>query len=96
MYFVLRYELVDDYLTRRAPLRPEHLELARAAAARGELRLGGALAEPADEAILVFRGDDPSVAEAFARADPYVRAGLVKRWTVRPWTVVIGADFAEG
>lgn len=96
MYFVLRYELVDDYLARRASLRPEHLELARAAAARGELRLGGALADPADEALLVFRGADPSVAEAFARADPYVRAGLVKRWTVRPWTVVIGADFADG
>ena len=25
MYFVLRYELVDDYLERRTPLRPEHL-----------------------------------------------------------------------
>lgn len=94
MYFVLRYELVDDYLERRTPLRPEHLALARAAVERGELRLGGALAEPADEALLVFRGADPSAAEAFARADPYVREGLVRRWTVRPWTVVIGADFA--
>ncbi|PCC74757.1 hypothetical protein SAMN02745121_06063 [Nannocystis exedens] len=94
MYFVLRYELVDDYLERRTPLRPEHLALARAAVERGELRLGGALAEPADEALLVFRGPDPSAAEAFAQADPYVREGLVRRWTVRPWTVVIGADFA--
>ena len=95
MYFVLRYELVDDYLERRTPLRPEHLELACAAVARGELRLGGALAEPADEALLVFKGEDGSAAEAFARADPYVREGLVRRWTVRRWTVVIGVDFAD-
>lgn len=92
MYFLLRYEVVDDYLTRRAPLRGEHLALARAAVARGELRLGGALDGPADEAVLVFRGEDAAAAEAFARADPYVREGLVRRWSVRRWNVVIGAD----
>ena len=92
MYCLLRYELVDDYLERRTPLRAEHLALAQAAALRGELRLGGALAEPADEALLVFHGVE--AAEAFAHADPYVRAGLVRRWTVRRWTVVIGADLA--
>jgi uncharacterized protein len=90
MYCVLRYELVDDYLERRAALRAEHLALAHAATQRGELRLAGALAEPADEALLIFRGE--AAAEAFARADPYVREGLVRRWTVRRWTVVIGAD----
>ena len=95
MYFALRYELVDDYLERRPPLRAEHLALAQAAVQRGELRLAGAFAEPADEALLVFRGPDGAAAEAFARADPYVRAGLVRRWTVRPWTVVVGADLGD-
>lgn len=89
---MLRYELVADYIARRAPLRGEHLALARAAAERGELRLGGALDEPPDAALLVFTGEDPGAAEAFARADPYVREGLVTRWTVRPWRVVVGAD----
>jgi len=28
--------------------------------------------------------------ESFARHDPYVINGLVKRWEVRPWTAVIG------
>jgi uncharacterized protein YciI len=32
------------------------------------------------------------VAEDFARADPYVRNGLVTRWRVREWSVVIGGD----
>jgi uncharacterized protein YciI len=90
MHFLLLYELVDDYLERRASLRPEHLGLAEAAHARGELVMAGALAEPADRAVLVFRGDSPSVAETFAAADPYVREGLVSSWEVRPWTVVVG------
>jgi len=37
-----------------------------------------------------FRGDDKSVAEDFAKADPYVANGLVTRWYVREWTTVIG------
>lgn len=90
--FILFYEVVDDYLERRAPLRAAHLALARAAAQRGELRLGGAYADPADGAALVFRGPDRGVAERFAGDDPYVENGLVKRWYVREWTVVVGAD----
>jgi uncharacterized protein YciI len=93
-YFVLSYTVVADYIERRREYRAAHLELARAAAIRGELRLGGALADPADTAVLVFRGLDSSVAEAFARADPYVENGLVTSWSVREWTVVIGADYA--
>ena len=87
---MLRYELADDYLERRAGLRDEHLGLARAAFERGELVLAGALADPADQALLVFSAPDRSVAEDFARADPYVVNGLVTRWEVRDWTVVIG------
>ena len=91
MYWILMYDLVDDYLERRGPLREEHLKGARAAEARGELLLGGAFADPADHAILVFKGDDAGVAERFAKADPYVHNGLVKTWTVRKWTVVVGS-----
>jgi uncharacterized protein YciI len=90
MHWLLIYDLVDDYLERRGALRPEHLGLAEAAHERGELLMAGALAEPADRAVLLFRGDDASVAESFVTADPYVREGLVRGWEVRPWTVVIG------
>ena len=88
MHWLLQYDLVDDYLERRPPLRTEHLGLANAARERGELFLAGALAEPADHALLVFT--DPQAAEAFAANDPYVREGLVKSWRVRQWNVVIG------
>jgi uncharacterized protein YciI len=90
MHYLLLYDVVPDYVERRAPFRAEHLTLARAAHARGELVLGGALADPVDGAVLVFRGDSPAAAEAFARADPYVRNGLVTRWRVRAWNTVIG------
>jgi hypothetical protein len=52
--------------------------------------LGGALADPVDGAVLLFRGNSPAVAESFATTDPYVTHGLVTRWRVRTWTTVIG------
>ena len=91
-HFVLLYDVVDDFLERRGEFRQIHLGLASEAFERGELVMAGTLAEPADGAILVFKGDDPSEAERFAENDPYVKKGLVTRWRVRPWTVVIGGD----
>ena len=90
MRSLLLYDLVDDYLERRAPLRESHLALARQAREQGHLIMAGALADPSDQALLVFDTDDPAEAAAFARADPYVREGLVTAWRVRPWNVVIG------
>jgi uncharacterized protein len=84
------YDVVADYVERRAAYRAEHLELARDAHRRGVLMLAGALADPIDGAVLLFRGNGPEDAERFAAADPYVRHGLVTRWRVRPWTTVAG------
>jgi uncharacterized protein YciI len=95
MHYLLMYDLVPDYLERRGTYRDDHLKLAWAAAGRGELRLGGALIEPVDTAVLLFEGDSPAVAEAFAKADPYVLAGLVTRWRVRPWMTVVGEGAAN-
>jgi uncharacterized protein YciI len=94
MHYLLFYDVVPDYAERRGEFREEHLTLAWQAHARGELLLGGALAEPSDGALLLFRGDSPSVAERFAASDPYVKNGLVTRWRVRPWFTVVGEDAA--
>jgi hypothetical protein len=91
MHYLVFYDYVENAVERRAPLREEHLRLAREAVARGELLMGGAFAEPVDGAVLLFQADDPSVVEAFVRADPYVTAGVVTRWRIRPWTVVVGS-----
>ena len=90
MYYLLLYDYVENAVERRAPFREAHLALARAALERGELLLGGAFAEPVDGAALVFRAPDQASVEAFVRSDPYVSGGLVTRWRIRPWTVVIG------
>jgi uncharacterized protein YciI len=91
-YYLLEYLLVEDYLARRAALREAHLTLARQASRRGHLLLAGALAEPPDRAVLIWRTDDRSVVERFVDDDPYVRDGLVTSWTIRPWTVVVGDE----
>ncbi len=89
-YFALMYEVVDDFVARRAPFRDDHLRLAAESHARGEIVLAGALADPADAALIIFRCANRSTAEEFTSRDPYVVNGLVKKWTVRPWTVVVG------
>jgi heme-degrading monooxygenase HmoA/uncharacterized protein YciI len=94
MHYLLFYEVGEDYVSRRAEFRDAHLEKAWKASERGELVLGGALANPIDGAVLLFKGDSPEVAERFARADPYVTSGAVKRWHVREWTTVAGEDSA--
>jgi uncharacterized protein YciI len=90
MHFLLIYDLAPDYLERRGEFRAEHLALAWQAVERGELLLGGALADPADNALLLFKADSDTVPAAFAAADPYVRNGLVTNWRVRAWTTVVG------
>jgi len=91
-YFVLIYYVVDGFVSRRTQFREEHLRLVGEANRRSELLLAGALGDPADRALLVFRAQDRSIAEDFARNDPYVINGLVIRWEVQPWAVVIGND----
>ena len=94
MHYLLFYETADDYVARRGHFRSAHLEKAWAASERGELVLGGALANPVDGAVLLFKGESPAVAENFAKVDPYVTNGLVRKWRVREWTTVAGSAAA--
>jgi uncharacterized protein YciI len=89
-HYLLFYEVADDYVSKRAAFRDQHLEKAWKASDRGELLLGGALANPVDGAVLLFRADSAEVAENFAKNDPYVTNGAVKRWYVREWATVAG------
>jgi uncharacterized protein len=91
-YYALIYETVDDYVARRAEFRELHLRMAREVRERGELIFGGAFDDPVDRALLVFHVDDKRKVEDFARKDPYVVNGLVKKWEVRPWKVVVGQE----
>ncbi len=90
MHYLLFYDVASDYLEKREPYRRAHLEHIRVFHERGDLALAGALTEPADGAVLVFRGTSPASAEEFAKSDPYVTNGVVTQWHVRKWNTVIG------
>jgi uncharacterized protein YciI len=92
VHFLLIYDLAPDYLERRGEFRNDHQKLAWDAQERGEIVIAGALADPADKAVLLFSGESSDAAERFARADPYVVHGLVTQWHVRPWITVVGQD----
>jgi len=92
MYYILSYKTVDNYVEMRKPFREEHLDLAQNTYNNGSLVMAGALADPADGAVLIFKGDSPEVAETFAKNDPYVKNGLITEWNVRAWMVVIGGE----
>ncbi len=94
MHYLLFYDVVDGYAEKRMPFRHLHLAYANETVARGELVLGGALANPLDGAVLLFKGESAAVAEDFVKADPYVLNGLITRWHVREWTTVVGEGAA--
>jgi hypothetical protein len=83
---VLFYDYGEDIVTRRAPLRPAHLELIEAYHGDGRLLQAGAYGDPPKGGLLVF--STAEAAETFAGEDPYVAHELVERWRVEPWTVV--------
>src|SRR5579884_4293568 len=90
--YALFYDVVENFIKRRSQYRQQHLRLVREAHADGSLILAGAFAEPADRALLVFRDASPAAAEQFALNDPYVIHGLVTRWEVRLWNVVVSNE----
>jgi uncharacterized protein YciI len=89
-YYALFYYYVNDYMTRRAQFREEHLKLATASNKRGEMILAGAFSDPPDKALLIFHVSGKSIIEDFIEKDPYVNNELVTKWEIREWTVVIG------
>jgi uncharacterized protein len=91
-YYAVFYEVVDDFVARRTAFREEHLRRVSESYARGELILAGALAEPADTALLIFHTDDKRTVELFVQNDPYIVNGLVKKSAIRPWNVVTGKE----
>ena len=92
MYYILFYDTIKDYVEKRISFREKHLSYAKAAFERGELLMAGALDNPVDKAVLIFRGHDSSAAEKFVKNDPYYLNGLITSWEIRPWAVVIGGE----
>jgi uncharacterized protein YciI len=91
-HYVLLYDYVEDVLEKRHPYREAHLNLLKGLHEEGRLAMAGAWNDPVDGAVLIFVGDDDSVVRDFVEKDPYVANGLVTKWWLREWNVVIGGD----
>ena len=59
-HFALFYDVVNDFVSRRSAHREAHLRLVREALRRRELLMAGALTDPVDRALVVFRAPDRS------------------------------------
>ena len=85
---ILFYDYVADILERRGPYREAHLAGIQAGRESGQVVMAGPLGDPPHGAMIVFGDVGRSTIEAFARSDPYVKAGLVAAWRVEPWKVL--------
>lgn len=88
MKYILFYDYGENALERRAPYRDEHLGLLRQNLDSSDLVMAGAYTDPLDGAAIVFRTRE--AAEAFVAVDPHVSSGLVTKWRIREWNVVVG------
>lgn len=86
IYYILFYKTVSDYIEKREQYRENHLKMIQKAYGNDELFIAGALSDPANEAVLVFKEKEAAI--TFAKNDPYVINGLIKEWKVRPWNTV--------
>jgi uncharacterized protein YciI len=56
----------------------------------GKVVMAGALLDPVDAGVFVFKDCAREEVEAFVKADAYYAAGLVPSYSIRPWMVVVG------
>ena len=84
MKYVLFYESADDVASNAPAHFPAHKARLDEFHARGDLLLVGTFADPQkDGSMSVFRTRE--AAEEFAREDPFVLNGVVRRWELREW-----------
>jgi len=91
-HYLLLLEFGETYEARRPEFRNAHLTKAWAAVERGELVLAGALTDPLDTGVILFKGESKEVVERFVKEDPYVNNGLIQSWRIREWATVVGQD----
>jgi len=89
--YVLLYESADDVRS-KAPLHfPAHVARWKEFQEQGTLLMIGAFANPQDESSMaIFTTGE--AAEAFARSDPFVLNGVVRRWSIREWNEAIAGS----
>ncbi len=88
----------ENSLDLRMSVRPDHLAYANE---MGITLLGGPLLTEGDDpkprgSMLIVEVDSKEQAEEFAKNDPYNKAGLFEKVTIRRWTGVLGPWLPAG
>ncbi len=93
MHYLLFYEKVPGFEKLQKPFLHAHRDHVLAAAGNGDLVLAGSFGMPNDgAALLLFEADSLEEVEDFAKRDPYVTGGIVGKWSIRTWDLVVGAE----
>ena len=86
--YVLFYESADDVRAKAPPFFPAHVARWREFQNQGTLLMIGTFANPQEEgSMAIFTTRE--AAQAFARNDPFVLNGVVRRWSIREWNEAI-------
>ena len=86
--YVLFYESADDIASKAPAHFPAHLARWKEFQGQGTLLMIGTFANAQEEgSMAIFTTRE--AAEAFARSDPFVLNGVVRRWSIREWNEVI-------
>ena len=88
MKYVLAYESTPDFMSKIPANIAEHRALWKQFHTGGTLLMVGPMTDPpAGSALAIFT--TRAAAEAFVAADPFVKNGLVAKWTIREWNEVL-------
>lgn len=86
--YVLLYESADDVRSKAPVHFRAHVARWKEFQVDGTLLMIGTFANPQDEgSMAIFTTRE--AAEAFARSDPFVLNGVVRRWSIREWNEAI-------
>ncbi|WP_075344695.1 YciI family protein [Tenacibaculum agarivorans] len=89
-YYILNYRASENFNEEKKLYQNEHIQLMKKAYEKGELILAGGLLNPSNGGMLIFNVLDQKIVEEFAKNDPYVKSGIIEKWDIRPWNIVIG------
>jgi len=87
--FAAVIDVGPDFVERRQPHREAHLARMQRLREEGKVVMGGAWADPADGALVIYRAENLAEARRLVEEDPYFLAGLWPEVRLREWSVVI-------
>ena len=89
--YLLKYEYIPDVLEKRGPHREGHISLAKKMIEENKCLSGGPTGEPNMKvptgALFVFT--DLDSAKYYVDHDPYVKNGIVTKYTIEEWNIVV-------